>query len=93
MLDKNEANGGENVDGVVVQDRMRTHGRLALVNTTANPCSQEDRIQLRLTGQDLRCGAWVSTREGDVQRLWVVEAIMTGAGDGCVELTLRPQLT
>ena len=60
--------------------------------STVTSCSPpEDRIRLRLPEQDLRCGDWISTWEGDLQRLWVVEAINTGAGDGCIELTLAPK--
>lgn len=91
-----ELNHQERLEGVVVQYRPRAKGRLSLnqavlpLRPVSLPDSQD--VHIRLAVRDLRCGAWISTREGHVERLWVIAAITTGSGDGCVELTLTPKL-
>ena len=87
MPSNNDWKRKETLDGVVVEYRPRTQRRLSPGRSAG---LMEDRIHLRLPLEDLHCGAWVSTREGNAQRLWVVEAINGGAGDGCIELTLAP---
>lgn len=91
-----ELNHHDPFDGVVVACRPRAKGRLSLdrairPNVLAT-LPDDGRVHIRLAIPELRCGAWISTREGQFERLWVVEAISTGAGDGCVELTLVPKL-
>lgn len=49
-----------------------------------------DLLVVRLPLEDLHSGSWISTREGDAERLWVVQLVTPGAGDGCVELALVP---
>lgn len=96
MRSTSELNHQHRLEGIVVQYRPRAKGRLSLNQAVQpiRPAVVQDpvRVQIRLSVRDLRCGAWISTREGHVERLWVVEAITTGSGDGCVELTLSPKL-
>jgi hypothetical protein len=83
-------------DDVVVEYRPRAKGRLSLhraVRSIGPAIVPDDvRFHIRLAVQDLRCGAWISTREGPVERLWSIEAITTGTSDGCIELTLTPKV-
>lgn len=55
-----------------------------MITMTARP------LTLRLCAADLVCGGLVSTQQGTAHRLWVVHEVIQGAGDGCVEITLRP---
>jgi hypothetical protein len=91
-----DLNHHDHFDGVVVAYRPRAKGRLSLDRAVRPvgpaPVPDDGRVHIRLAVQDLRCGAWISTREGHLERLWAVEAISTGMGDGCVELTLVPKL-
>lgn len=48
-------------------------------------------LTVRLSVADLTCGGVISIKQGTAHRLWVVDHVMEGAGDGCMELTLRPQ--
>ncbi len=45
-------------------------------------------MTIRLVAADVRRGRLVSIDTGNDCRLWVVDQVTEGAGDGCVELTL-----
>jgi len=72
------ASGGE--DGAA-----RPDGRLAAALLTSRP------LVLRLNVAGLQAGRLVSTQQGGASCLWMVESVTDGAGDGCVEVTLRAQ--
>lgn len=98
MRSSSDRGSHERLGGVVVEYRPSSRARLSVdrpvrsLSQVPEPAHDQDRVHIRLALQDLHCGAWISIREGHLQRLWVVEAISSGNGDGCVELTLAPKL-
>lgn len=96
FIKDNPVHGGGGIEGV---DALREAPALTIVPKRrglpfqAPVAAQPAQIlHLRLAINDLHCGRWVSTRQGDTEQLWVVQSLTTGAGDGCMELTLAPQL-
>lgn len=65
-------------------------GNLATAVQARVAAPASDLLYMRLSLDDLHSGAWISTRQGDTERLWIVQLVTPGAGDGCVELTLAP---
>jgi hypothetical protein len=59
--------------------------RRRTVAMTARP------LILRLNATGLEAGRLISTQQGSACCLWMVESVTDGAGDGCVEVTLRLQ--
>lgn len=47
-------------------------------------------LTLRLSAADLQRGGVISTADGTWRNLWIVETVSPAAGDGCMELTLKP---
>lgn len=48
-------------------------------------------MRMRLCAADLVPGGLVCIEQGSTRRLWVVQSVTEGAGDGCVELSLIPR--
>jgi len=79
--------------GVATPAKMNAqHARLRPVAPHRRTVSMTSRpLILRLNATGLQVGRLISTQQGSACCLWVVESVTDGAGDGCVEVTLRLQ--
>jgi hypothetical protein len=72
-------------------DRAPRFSTVTPLVAPARPGVQAGRtLKIRLSAADLARGGVITIQQGASHHLWVVDDVLEGAGDGCIELTLKP---